>query len=160
MKKEFSRKWRASKQPRKQRKYLANAPLHLKRKFMAAMVDENIRKKYSIKRIEVRKRDVVKIMRGKFRKKHGKIDKVETRKRRISIEGITSTKKDGSKVPVWFNPSKVMIIELESSDRRRMKRIKKEIEKTKPEKKEGIEEIEGSKGKTEKTGEKDAHKKK
>ena len=34
MKKEFSKNWKASKQPRKQRKYRANAPLHLKRKMI------------------------------------------------------------------------------------------------------------------------------
>jgi len=34
MKKIFSTHWKASKQPRKQRKYRAKAPLHIKRKFL------------------------------------------------------------------------------------------------------------------------------
>jgi large subunit ribosomal protein L24 len=126
MKQEFSKKWKASKQPRKQRKYIAKAPLHIKHKFMSAPLSKELRKKYKIKNIEVKKGDEVKIMRGKFRKKQGKISEVKLKKTRLSIEGIQRTKKDGTKIPVWFHPSKVKITNLNLDDKKRLKRIKLE----------------------------------
>tara|TARA_Y100000310_G_scaffold325414_1_gene388850 strand:- start:639 stop:1145 length:507 start_codon:yes stop_codon:yes gene_type:complete len=128
MKSDFSKTWKASKQPRKQRKYVYNAPLHLRYKFMAATLSKDLRKKHGIRNIEVRKGDEVKIMRGKFKKKTGKVGKVDLGGTRISIDGIERTKKDGAKIPVWFNPSKVMIISLDLDDRKRMKRLKKKEE--------------------------------
>ncbi len=137
MRQKFSTKWKASKQPRKQRKYLANAPLHLKRKMFAAILNKELRKKYEMKNIEVRKGDEVMILKGTFKKKTGKISEANTKKMKVSVEGIQRTKKDGSKVNVWFYPSTLMIINLNADDRKRMKNkeIKKQGEKNVPEKK-------------------------
>ena len=46
MKRKFSKSWKSSKQPRKQRKYSANAPLHLKRKLLSVNLSKELRKKY------------------------------------------------------------------------------------------------------------------
>ncbi len=62
MKKKFSDKWKASKLPRKQRKYLANAPLHIKRKFLSANLSKELRKKHGKRSIPIRKGDTVRIM--------------------------------------------------------------------------------------------------
>ena len=69
MKAEFNKMWKSSKQPRKQVKFRANAPNHIKKTFMGATLDKELRKKYGMRSIEVRKGDEVKIMRGKFAKK-------------------------------------------------------------------------------------------
>ena len=45
MKKEFTTTWKESNQPRKQRKYLYNLPLHLRQKQMSATLDKELRKK-------------------------------------------------------------------------------------------------------------------
>ena len=148
MKPKFSTSWKASKQPRKQRKYRYNAPLHVKRKFLAATLDKPLREKHKRRNIEVRKGDEIKIMRGKMKGKSGKVSLVETKRTRISVDGIQTTKKDGTKINLWFHPSNVKIMNLNLDDIRRMK--KANVEKEKEEKK------------TEnKSGEKqDAHKKK
>jgi large subunit ribosomal protein L24 len=125
MKQEFSTSWKASKQPRKQRKYLHNTPLHLKQKLMAAALDKLLRAKYQIRSLEVRKGDEVLIMRGKFKKKTGKVSEVDRTKIKVGIEGITITKKDGNKVKVWFHPSNIKIIKINEDDK---KRIKKKME--------------------------------
>ena len=135
MKTQFSKTWKASKQPRKQRKYIYNAPLHLRQKFMAAPLSKELRKKYGIRNIGVRKGDEVKIMRGKFKKKQGKINEVNVRKTRIAVDGVQRSKKEGTKVNIWFHPSKVMIVNLNTDDVRRFKRIKKESEEKKENKK-------------------------
>ena len=125
MKKKFSKSWKGSRQPRKQRKYIANAPLHLKRKFMSAMLGKELRKKYGVRNIGVRKGDEVAVMKGKFKKKKGKITEVNMRKMRVAVEGLQMTKKDGAKVNAWFHPSNLKIVNLNVDDMRRLKRLKK-----------------------------------
>ncbi|PIN90164.1 50S ribosomal protein L24 [Candidatus Pacearchaeota archaeon CG10_big_fil_rev_8_21_14_0_10_32_14] len=121
MKLKFSTAWIASKQTRKQRKYRANAPLHLKHEFLSAHVSKDLRKKHNIKNIPVRKGDKVKIMRGKFKKKEGKIVGVLLKRSKVEVEGIQAKKRDGSNVNVRLEPSNLMIIELNSEDKKRMK---------------------------------------
>ncbi len=125
MKKQFSKHWKASKQPRKQRKYRANAPLHIKHKMISANLKKDLRKKYGKRNFPLRKGDSIKIMRGEFRKRTGKIASVDLKKLRISIEGIQRTKKDGTKVNVWFAPSNLQIQELNLDDKERRKAIER-----------------------------------
>jgi len=138
MKKKFSKHWKASKQPRKQRKYRANAPLHIRHKLMSANLDKDLRKKYGRRSFPLRKGDSVKIMRGEFKGKTGKISVVDLKKLRVAVEGIQRTKKDGTKINVWFDPSNLQIKELNLEDKKRMKAIDKEKNiSTNPEKQEG-----------------------
>jgi len=131
MKKIFSKAWKASKQPRKQRKFRARAPLHILRKFLGANLSKELRKKYSRRSFFLRKGDNVKIMRGSFKKQKGKIGKIDTKRMRVSIEGIQRQKKDGTKVAVYFSPSKLQIQELNLDDKARIKSIERKIkEKT------------------------------
>jgi large subunit ribosomal protein L24 len=89
---------------------------------MGAMLDKPLREKYGIKNISVRKGDEVKIMRGKFKGKLGKVGKVDIKNIRIQIEGVQRSKKAGEKLETWFHPSTVRIISFEDSDRKRMRR--------------------------------------
>ena len=125
MKQTFSTKWTASKQPRKQRKYSYNAPLHLRHKKLAATLSKELRKKHGCRNIEVRKGDTVKIMRGKFKGKQGKVLACDLVKQKISIDGIQATKLEGSKVAIWFDTSNIKIILIDLDDKMRMKRKKK-----------------------------------
>jgi large subunit ribosomal protein L24 len=127
MKKEFSKSWKSSKQPRKQRKYLAKAPLHIRKKFVGANLSKELRKKHNKRNISLVKGDIVKILRGKFRGKKGKILSVNLSSSKITIENINVKKQDGSKVPVKIIPSNVQIIELNLNDSRR--KIKTETSK-------------------------------
>lgn len=134
MKSKFSKSWVSSKQPRKQRKFLANAPRHIKQKLMSSPLDKPLREKYQTRNIEIRKNDEVRVMRGKFTKKQGKVTLVDVNNQRVQIDGLNITKKDGEKVPVWFHPSKIKIIKLEDSDKKRFKQLNKKVpsqEKTK-----------------------------
>jgi large subunit ribosomal protein L24 len=135
MKSKFSKTWNSSKQPRKQVKFRANAPNHIKRRLMSSMIDGPLRKKYGVKNIGVRKGDEVKVMRGKFKGKLGKVGVVDVKNVRIQIEGVQRAKKAGEKLETWFHPSIVRIISIEDSDKKRLKRLKNiEEEKTVPKK--------------------------
>jgi len=64
MKNEFSKHWVGSKRPGKQRKYLAKAPLHIRKKLLNVSLSKELRKKYGRRAITVRKGDKVKILVG------------------------------------------------------------------------------------------------
>jgi len=120
MRKKFSTKWKASRQKRKQRKYRFNASLHIRKKMVSAHLSKELRKKYSKRNTSLRKSDVVKVMRGSFKGKTGKINIINLRKLKVSIEGLQKQKKDGTKINVFFNPSNLQINELNLEDRKRL----------------------------------------
>ena len=93
MKQKFSTKWVSSKQPRKQRKYKANAPLHLKHKFLSAHLSKTLRQKYGKRSFPLRKGDEVLVMRGTFKKKKAKIASIDLTRSRVALENIQRTKK-------------------------------------------------------------------
>ena len=105
MRSKFNKSWNRSIQPRKQVKFRANAPNHIKRKFMASPLDKPLREKYGRRCIEVRKGDEVKVMRGKFAKKLGKVGIVDVAHTRIQIDGLQRAKKGGEKLETWFHPT-------------------------------------------------------
>jgi len=125
MKTKFSKTWNSSKQPRKQVKFRANAPNHIKRTFMGSTLDKELRKKYGVRNIEVRKGDEVKVMRGKFKGKQGKVGDVDIKNTRVQIDGIQRSKAGGEKLITWFHPSNIKIIILDEKDKKRLKRNKK-----------------------------------
>ncbi len=125
MKKEFSSKWISSKQPRKQRKFRANAPLHIKHKFLSANLSKPLRKKHGKRSFPLRKGDEVLVMRGSFRKKKAKVISVDAARTRVALENIQRTKKDGTKVNVFFKPNILQVQELNLEDKERIKTLSK-----------------------------------
>ena len=114
-----------SKQPRKQRKARYNAPLHIRQKFMGARLSEELSKEYGTRSAAVIKGDTVKVMRGDFKGTEGKVQEVFLKDCKISVDGVISTKVDGTEVQRPIYPSNVMITKLELKDERRAKSIKK-----------------------------------
>lgn len=110
-----------SKQPRKQRKALYKAPLHMRNKLMSAALSKELKEKYNKNSLPVRKGDIVKILRGDFKNIEGEITKVDYKKYRIHVEGALNKKQDGKETPYPIHPSNVMIVKLEDSDERRFK---------------------------------------
>ncbi|WP_069808032.1 50S ribosomal protein L24 [Vulcanisaeta thermophila] len=122
-----------SKQPRKQRKALFNAPLHVRHRLLTARLSEDLQRQYGIKRLPVRRGDTVLILRGDFKGVRGKVVEVDLRRVRIYVDGATLKKPSGETVYYPIHPSKVMIVELDTSDKRRLEvidRIKKQREET------------------------------
>jgi len=105
-----------SRQPRKQRRAYYNAPLHIRWKLMSATLSPELREKFGVRSLPVRKGDKVKVMRGSFKGHIGKVAKIDLRRYRIFIDGVTITRSDGSPVFRPIHPSKVMIVELDLSD--------------------------------------------
>ena len=125
MKRKFSKNWKRSKSPRKQRKYRYNAPLHIKKKFMRSHLSKDLQKKYNIKTFGLRKGDKVKIIRGQFKKQENKVEKVYLKKCKVKITGIDITKKDGNKTEYLIHPSNLIITELNIDDKKRNQLLEK-----------------------------------
>ncbi|MBI2652627.1 50S ribosomal protein L24 [Candidatus Woesearchaeota archaeon] len=123
--KEFSKTWKNSKKPRKQRKYRLYAPLHVKQKFVHSHLSKDLRKKYAKRVTGLRKGDKVKVMRGQFRKYEGKIERIDLRKTRVFVNGVEITKRDGTKKLLALRPSNLMIMELNLEDKLRQKTLER-----------------------------------
>ena len=117
-----------SKKPRKQRKFLYNAPLHLRRKMIAAHLSKELREKYKTRSMPLRKGDEVEVMRGEFKGKKGKIVRIDTKKYRVYVEGIVRKKSTGENVAVPIHPSKLRIINLNLEDTWRKKILERKVE--------------------------------
>ena len=140
MKKKFSTAWKASKQPRKQRKYRANAPFHLRRKFLSVNLSKALRAKEGKRNVVLRKGDTVKVMRGKFKKKQGKVAKIELMRGKIYIEKIQTKKMDGSSVDVPLRASNLQIVERGSGDGTKKKKAPEEKKSSEEKKESGVKE--------------------
>jgi large subunit ribosomal protein L24 len=126
MKKSYSKSWKASRQPRKQRLYLYNAPEHIQGKSMKSTLSKTLRKRLGKRSLRVRKNDKVKILRGMFKGKEGKVDRVIVRDRKVIVDKAEIYKKDGSKTFYPIDPSNLIITELYADDKKRLKRQNKE----------------------------------
>ncbi|KUO83401.1 MAG: 50S ribosomal protein L24 [Thermoproteus sp.] len=115
----------ASGQPRKQRRALAEAPLHLRRKLLTAKLAPDLRRKLGVARLPVRVGDTVMIMRGDFKGVTGKVVRADLREARIYVENATRTNSRGETVYYPIHPSKVMITNIDTSDKRRQEVVER-----------------------------------
>lgn len=115
----------SSKQPRKQRKQSYILPLHMRWHLFNVSLSPELRKELGIKRLIVHKGDTVRIMRGDWKGHEGKIVRVNLRRNRVFIEGVTIKKADGTDIYYPIHPSKIMIIKLGEVDKIREKIIER-----------------------------------
>lgn len=131
MKTEFSTHWKSSVRPGKQRKYRAKAPLHVRHKLMSAHLSKELRKKYSRRAFPVRKGDKVKVMRGQFKGTIGEVEIVDMKKMKVIVKGAEFKAKAGAaprKYPL--DASKLMLISLNTDDKKRMKALERTSKKS------------------------------
>lgn len=140
---------KSSVKPSSQRRAMFQAAYHARRKMLSANLSPELRVKYGIRSLPVRKGDTVRIMRGAYAGVEGKIRSVNLKKLRVTIDGVTREKADGSTVYVPIHPSNLMVVKLDLSDKWRASRLealsrakeaellKKEEEAEKEEKKQG-----------------------
>lgn len=125
MKRKFSTHWKSSTQVRKQRKYRYNAPLHTKQKFVHVHLAPVLRNKYHVRNVQIRKGDKVRVLRGQFRKKEGRVERINLKREKVYVSGLEIVKKDGSKIIPGLAPHKIMILELELNDKKRKQKLEK-----------------------------------
>ena len=119
--KKFSTAWKGSKKPSKQRKYRNNAPLHIKQSLVKSALSKELKLQQKVNALTPRKGDSVKIMRGQFKGKTGKVEEVQLERMRVYVEGIGITKKDGKKARRPLDASNLMITAIVQDKKRNKK---------------------------------------
>ncbi|XP_065828264.1 large ribosomal subunit protein uL24-like [Oscarella lobularis] len=107
----FKRKATSSR--RKCRKLHFTAPSNVRRKIMSAPLSKELRQKYNVRSLPVRKDDEVVVTRGHHKASQaGKIIQVYRKKWVVHIERIQREKANGASVSIGIHPSKVEITKL------------------------------------------------
>ena len=89
---------------------------------MSAPLSKELRQKYNVRRMPVRKDDEVQVVRGHYRGQQvGKVTQVYRKKFIINIERVQREKANGATVYVGIHPSNVVIVKLKmDKDRKKI----------------------------------------
>ncbi len=124
-----------STQPRKERRTLYNLPNHKRRGQMSAHLDEPLLLKYNTRSTTLRKGDTVRIMRGEYKGITGKVLGVNTRTRKVTVDGVTVAKAKATQVARPLDPSNLVITKLDLTDpfrRAKLGASESDVEKSTP----------------------------
>ncbi|KAK7535991.1 60S ribosomal protein uL24 [Phyllosticta citribraziliensis] len=106
---------------RKSRKAHFGAPSSVRRTIMSAPLSKELREKYNVRSIPVRKDDEVTVVRGTHKGREGKITSVYRLKYVIHVERLTRDKSNGQAVPIGLATSNVVVTKLKlDKDRERI----------------------------------------
>merc|ERR1712018_172255 len=106
---------------RKQRKRQFSAPSHIRRKLMSAPLSKDLRQKYGVRSMPIRKDDEVQVLRGHYKGQQvGKVVQCYSKKFVVYIERIQREKANGATVYVGIHPSKVSIVKLKMDKDRKL----------------------------------------
>merc|ERR1712188_301086 len=111
---------------RKSRKAHFTAVSHERRIIMSAALSSELRNKYHVRSMPVRKDDEVSVVRGTYKGREGKVIQCYRKKWVIHIERITKDKTNNATTQVGIDPSKVIITKLKlDKDRKALLERKK-----------------------------------
>ena len=113
----------SSVKPSSQRKAMYQAAYHARRKMLSAHLSPDLRVRYGLRSVPVRKGDTVRIMRGAYAGVEGKIRGVNLKKFRVTIDRVTREKADGTTIHVPIHPSNLIVVKLDLSDKWRASRL-------------------------------------
>lgn len=102
-----------------QRRRHFNAPSHERRVLMSAPLSKELRAKYNVKSMPIRKDDEVQIVRGGFKSREGKVIASYRKKFVIHVERVTKDKVNGQTVQVGIPASNVVITKLKLDNDRK-----------------------------------------
>jgi large subunit ribosomal protein L24 len=112
-----------TRQPRKQRKRTAQAPLHERHRQVRATLADDLREEYGQRSVRVNAGDTVEVMRGDYAGESGEVLAVDLKAGTVSVEDVTLEKADGEEVPRPLDASNLRVTDLALSDDRRQARL-------------------------------------
>merc|ERR1711933_297485 len=106
---------------RSNRKAHFTAPSHIRRKIMSSPLSKELRAKYNVRSMPIRKDDEVQVVRGHYKGQQiGKVTQCYRKKFVVYIERIQREKANGASVFVGIHPSKVCIVKLKMDKDRKL----------------------------------------
>jgi len=88
-----------------------------------ARLERKLADRYKLRSVQLRKGDTIKVLRGDFRGREGKVAKVNLKNESIEVDGVTLHKADGSEVARPIHPSNVMVTKLDLKDKLRTSKL-------------------------------------
>lgn len=118
---------------RKQRRAHFTAPSHIRHRIMSSSLSKDLRKKWGVRSLPIRKEDEVVVLRGTRKGTKGKVIQVFRKKFAIHIDKLTKNKANGAPYQLPIHPSNVAITKVkEAKDRvARIASIKAGVDKRK-----------------------------
>merc|ERR1712203_649314 len=106
----------------KSRKRHFHGPSHIRRRLMSSPLSKDLRQKYGVRSMPIRKDDEVQVVRGHYKGQQvGKVVQCYRKKFCVYIERIQREKANGVSVYVGIHPSKVCIVKLKmDKDRKKI----------------------------------------
>jgi large subunit ribosomal protein L24 len=104
---------------------LLHVPSHLRDSRVSSTLSENLREQYGCRSCRVIKGDGVRVVRGEYSGIEGKVEKVNTQKGTLSIEGIQREKVKGGNVKVQIHSSNLIITGLHLDDKYRQNKLQR-----------------------------------
>ncbi|HKX81308.1 MAG TPA: 50S ribosomal protein L24 [Nitrososphaera sp.] len=111
---------------------LLHVPKHQLDRMISAPLADNLREAYKIRSLRVVKGDSVKVMRGEYKGVEGKVENVDVEHGTLNIEGVQREKIRGGQVKVPIHASKVMIVNLNLTDKLRSNKVQGDKPKVEP----------------------------
>ena len=97
---------------RVQRKRQLSAPSSIKRRLMSCHLNKSLREEHKLRALPIKRGDEVKILKGKFKGKSGKVVQVYRRRNVIYVDKIQREKQNGQTVFFPIRPSYCVIEKL------------------------------------------------
>jgi large subunit ribosomal protein L26e len=97
---------------RKQRLRHFSAPSSLRRKIMSCRLSKELKEKYNVRSVPIRKGDEIKILKGKGKNKTGKVVQVYRKKWCIHVDKVNREKQNGQSVFLPIKPTYCVIEKL------------------------------------------------
>jgi len=104
---------------RKSRKAHFAAPSSVRRKIMSSALAKDLRSKYNTRSLPIRKDDEVRIVRGKYKGREGKVTQVYRKKWVIHVDRVQRDKSNGATSSIGIHPSNVVITTIKLDKDRR-----------------------------------------
>lgn len=97
---------------------------------MSSSLSKELRAKYNTRSLPIRKDDEVRILRGKYKGREGKVTQVYRKKWVIHVDRVQRDKSNGATSPIGIHPSKVVITTIKLDKDRRAILDRKDRSKT------------------------------
>ncbi|HEX9317831.1 MAG TPA: 50S ribosomal protein L24 [Nitrososphaeraceae archaeon] len=88
----------------------------MKNRILGSNLTQSLRDQYSKRSLRVIKGDTIKVLRGEYSGIEGKVERVNTKRATLSIEGVQREKIRGGNVKVPIHSSNVQIVSLKLDD--------------------------------------------
>jgi large subunit ribosomal protein L26e len=79
---------------------------------MSAPLSKELRRKYNVRSLPIRKDDEIEVVRGAFKERSGKVTSVYRRRWCIFVERLTRERANGAQANIPLDPSNVVITKL------------------------------------------------